>query len=65
MTGHPRNDLGTLHRGAVQWKRLLALMLLLMGGLSAEAVKPVHCELIARAQPLRRDGDGDGEPEDS
>ena len=53
------SDLGAPLRGAGPWKRLLAAMLLLAGGLSVEAVKPVHCTLIVRAQPLRRTGDDD------
>ncbi|CAM4291637.1 hypothetical protein BOMU111920_20570 [Bordetella muralis] len=34
-------------------KRLLAVLLLLMGGLSVEAVKPVQCSLIANSRNYR------------
>jgi hypothetical protein len=34
-------------------KRLLAVLLLLMGGLSAEAANPVQCLLISNTRPLR------------
>lgn len=40
-------------------KRLLAMLLLLMGSFSVEAVKPVQCLLIANTQPRRlRDPNG-------
>ncbi|MDQ8033722.1 hypothetical protein [Bordetella genomosp. 1] len=35
-------------------KRLIAVMLLLFGGLSVEAVRPLQCELIASSQPRAR-----------
>ena len=37
-------------------RRLLAVLALLFGGLTTEAVKPVQCELIANTQMRRRDG---------
>lgn len=37
-------------------RRLLAVLALLFGGLTTEAVKLVQCELIANTQMRRRDG---------
>lgn len=34
-------------------KRLLAALMLLVGGLTVEIVQPVHCLLIAQSQPRK------------
>lgn len=34
-------------------KRILAVLLLLMGGFSAEAAKPFQCQLISNTRPRR------------
>ena len=41
------------HSPRLSMKRLLAVLLLLMGGLSVEAVKPVQCSLISNSRAYR------------
>lgn len=43
-----------LPRPRLSWRRLLAVLALLAGGLGAEAVQPGPCQLIVNSQTRRR-----------